>query len=315
MRGVRVGEASHPGPVQTRNARRLLSTQLDPDDDPPVRSGRFGPLSSDSDGDHDVHVCRAPTSAVDCERVAVLSGRVVPSAPKRLRLTSRNLRMSQASTLPAAEFDLTRADSDRDIQVAGREERPRSGAGNNILPFEPWVGGTPSSPSDVVAVPPPAILPGSDVPRFREVDGGGSETDTVGSRITPQDVPDQWDQDTDDSDTDSVAGSVRQEDTVSVVDDPADIAMPRAPTLRHAFRNMDDVDVERIFSLRASVMRSVPRFLHGPFRKAMKMVLEEIMASVEDVRVTRGWKVLLMLPRLLLHRPPGGGVIYPGRSW
>ena len=99
--------------------RRLMRTQLDPDDDPPVRSGRFGPLSSDSDGDHDVHVCRAPTSAIDCGRVAVLSGRVVPSAP---RLTSRNLRVSQASTLPVAEFDLTRADSDRDIQVAGREE-------------------------------------------------------------------------------------------------------------------------------------------------------------------------------------------------
>ena len=88
---------------------------------------------------------------------------------------------------------------------------------------------------------------------------GGSVTNTVGSRNTPQDVPNWWDQneveDTDDSDTDSVAGSVRQEDTVSVVDDPADVAMPRAPTLRHAFRNMDDVDVERIFSLRASVTR------------------------------------------------------------
>ena len=64
---------------------------------------------------------------------------------------------------------------------------------------------------------------------------------------------------TDDSDTDSVAGSVRQEDTVSVVDDPADIAMPRAPTLRHAFRNMDDVDVERIFSLRRALV-SMPSF-------------------------------------------------------
>ena len=58
--GVRVGEASHPGPVQTQNARRLQSTQvdsegfvprtvgrrstqIDPEDDPPVRSGRFAP--------------------------------------------------------------------------------------------------------------------------------------------------------------------------------------------------------------------------------------------------------------------------------
>ena len=186
-------------------------------------------------------------------------------------MTSRNLRMSQASTMPAAEFDLTRADADPDIQVAGREERPRPGAGNNILYFEPWVGGTPSSPSDV-AVPPPAIPPDSvcDVRRLREACAetvsmveGGSETGTVGSRNTPQDVPHQWDQNevenTDDSDTDSVAGSVRQEDTVSVVDDPADIAMPRAPTLRHAFRNMDDVDVERIFSLRRALV-SMPSF-------------------------------------------------------
>ena len=71
--------------------------------------------------------------------------------------------------MPAAEFDLTRADADPDIQVAGREQRPRPGAGNNILYFEPWVGGTPSSPSDV-AVPPKAIPPDSvcDVRRLRD---------------------------------------------------------------------------------------------------------------------------------------------------
>ena len=116
-------------------------------------------------------------------------------------------------------------------------------------------------------------------------------------------------EDTEDPDSGSVAGSTSHEDTVSVVEDPVDVAAPRAPALRAAFRNMDGVDVERIFSLRASVMRSVPHFLQGPFRNVMKMVLEEIMASVEDVRVTRAWKVFSMLPRMLLHRPPGGGTI------
>ena len=110
------------------------------------------------------------------------------------------------------------------------------------------------------------------------------------------------------ADMESVAGSVRRGYS-HTGGRPAEVAVPRAPALRHAFTNMDEVVVERIFSLRASVMRSVPRFLHGPFRNAMKMVLEEIMASVEDVRVTRGRKVFLLLPRLLLHRPPGGGVI------
>ena len=99
-----------------------------------------------------------------------------------------------------------------------------------------------------------------------------------------------------------------------MVDDPADIAMPRAPMLRHAFRNMDDVDVERIFSLRASVMRSVPRFLHGPFRNAMKMVLEEIMASVEDVRVA---KVIVAPPtwrRCDIQGEVGLGMVVGGQS-
>ena len=42
------------------------------------------------------------------------------------------------------------------------------------------------------------------------------------------------------------------DDTVSVIEDPTDVAVPRAPALMDAFRAMDDVDVERIFTLRAS---------------------------------------------------------------
>ena len=168
MRGVRGGEASHPGPVQTRSTRRLLSTQIDPDDDPPVRSGRFAPLSNTDGENHDVHVCRARTSAIDCGRVAVLSGRIVPSAPKRLRLTSRNLhRMSQASTVPGPsqslcdvlEFDLTREDSDRDLATQLGTQLPESDAtpsldgvdrpvGNSGQRFVPWSGGTPSTPQE-----------------------------------------------------------------------------------------------------------------------------------------------------------------------
>ena len=30
---------------------------------------------------------------------------------------------------------------------------------------------------------------------------------------------------------------------------------------------------------------------------------------MEVVRQERGWKLLMLLPRLLLHRPPGGGKI------
>ena len=57
---------------------------------------------------------------------------------------------------------------------------------------------------------------------------------------------------------------------VSVIEDPADVTVPGASALRDALRAMDDVDMERIFTLRASVMRSAPQFLHGPFLNAMK---------------------------------------------
>ena len=64
-----------------------------------------------------------------------------------------------------------------------------------------------------------------------------------------------------------------------------------------------------IFHHRVAVMKSVPRFLRCPFRNAMKLVLEEVLASDQEVQQERGWKVLMMLPRMLLHRPPGGGHI------
>ena len=123
LRGVRVDEGVSPGPspdpkrqaelqsTLVHSERAMVSTQIDPVDDLPVSSGRFAPLSSDSDSPR---VRRAPPDAAYGGRIAV---RIVPSAPKRLRLTSRSLRMSQASILTAAEFDLTQADSD--LEAAG----------------------------------------------------------------------------------------------------------------------------------------------------------------------------------------------------
>ena len=55
MRGVRVGEASHPGPSSPRRLkregpfRRCRPTQIDSDCEPLVHRGRFAVLCSDSD--------------------------------------------------------------------------------------------------------------------------------------------------------------------------------------------------------------------------------------------------------------------------
>ena len=78
---------------------------------------------------------------------------------------------------------------------------------------------------------------------------------------------------------------------------------PRAPQLRAAFEAMDQVNVVGIFRYRAAVMKTVPRFLHGPFRNVMKVVLEE-MASEDPTGKERGWKAFLMLSRMLFAPPP-----------
>ena len=70
---------------------------------------------------------------------------------------------------------------------------------------------------------------------------------------------------------------------------------------------MDLVDARTIVRQRAAVMKSVPRFLHGPFRNALKLAMEEALVSGDLLRQERGWKVLMILPRMFLHRPPRDG--------
>ena len=46
--------------------------------------------------------------------------------------------------------------------------------------------------------------------------------------------------------------------------------------VREAIRGLDVLDISAIFSRRASVMRSPPKFLSGAFRSAMRVALNEI---------------------------------------
>ena len=59
---------------------------------------------------------------------------------------------------------------------------------------------------------------------------------------------------------------------------------------------------------RAHVMKSVPRFMNGPYRIAMRVALEEN-DTTNEVRVERGWKLFFLLPRMLLHRASQGGLM------
>ena len=95
------------------------------------------------------------------------------------------------------------------------------------------------------------------------------------------------------------------------VEEEAPFRLPGA-ALRGAFPSLDVVNLTEEFEERASVMKSVPRFLRGPYRTAMRVALEEIREGGrrdDMTRQERGWKLFLLLQRMLLHRSPRGGLI------
>ena len=86
------------------------------------------------------------------------------------------------------------------------------------------------------------------------------------------------------------------------------LALPRGAEVRAALEELDRLNPCLIFEQRASLMKKVPKFLRGPFRNECIEVCFGAIAR-DEVRQSRGWKLILMLPRVLLHRPPGGGLI------
>ena len=108
----------------------------------------------------------------------------------------------------------------------------------------------------------------------------------------------------------SEVGSVQEEEDSSD-DAPAAFRMSGEVTLRTAFLLLDGVDLVDEMRERA-IVKSVPRALRGNYRIAMRTALEEICAghrSRETVREERGWKLFLLLPKMLLHRPARGDPI------
>ena len=59
-----------------------------------------------------------------------------------------------------------------------------------------------------------------------------------------------------------------------------EVVVPRGPALREALESLDLVDTTRMFALRGAVMKTVPKFLFGPFRNALKFAMEEARRQV-----------------------------------
>ena len=87
---------------------------------------------------------------------------------------------------------------------------------------------------------------------------------------------------------------------------------PRVRAVGGAFASLDVVNISDVFDRRPKFMQTVPVMLRGVFRSAMKLALQEILDGTEaesHVRATRGWKLFLLLPRMLLFRPARGGLV------
>ena len=85
------------------------------------------------------------------------------------------------------------------------------------------------------------------------------------------------------------------------------VAESLTPPIRAALAWLDEADLEAEFQRRAAVMKTVPHFLRGPYRWGLAMGEAH---QESEHRRERGWKLFLMLPRLLLFRPCRGGNVH-----
>ena len=90
------------------------------------------------------------------------------------------------------------------------------------------------------------------------------------------------------------------------------------PAIREALLFLDEIDLVPIFKRRACIMKAPPTFLKGAYRSAMRLALSEAEAghrAGDESRKSRAWKLFLLLPRILLHRPSRRGRSPRGSCW
>ena len=113
----------------------------------------------------------------------------------------------------------------------------------------------------------------------------------------------------DESDTESLFDPEFVEN-VAVRPDPVRFEARR--NCQEAFARLDEVNVNHIFETRAHVMKFVPLVMRGAFRRVLRLAMDEILEGREShsvLRQERGWKLFFLIPRMLLSRPPRGGLI------
>ena len=111
------------------------------------------------------------------------------------------------------------------------------------------------------------------------------------------------------ADEGSVAGSAGFGVDVQGVEE---VPQVRAGAVAVGMASLDGLDLHAIFRRRAIVMRTVPNFLKGAFTAAFRVAFVESIAARahgDETREVRAWKLFLLISRMLLLRPPRGGLV------
>ena len=85
-----------------------------------------------------------------------------------------------------------------------------------------------------------------------------------------------------------------------------------SPAIREALVALDRIHLPDVFRRRATVMRVPRKMFRGAYCAALRLAMNEVRVGRREFNVLkqeRGWKLFLLIPRLLLHRPARGGLI------
>ena len=74
---------------------------------------------------------------------------------------------------------------------------------------------------------------------------------------------------------------------------------------REALASLDSIDLVATLQSKVCIFQSPPQFLKGRIRHALTVALEAILAANTPESSTRAWKLWSLLPRMIMHRPPG----------
>ena len=119
-------------------------------------------------------------------------------------------------------------------------------------------------------------------------------------------IPDNDEDQDSESDTISIGGVSEAGEDAGEATAPESPIRLRPRGRQEAFASLDVVELKSVFS------RQAPFILKGAFRSALRTALDEVIAGHDqgnESRMTRGWKLFMLLPRLLLHRPARGGMV------